>query len=119
MSALRIWTCCHACRGVLMQAAIALDTRNPLARFELANVLMAQERLEEALQQLQELAVSARLKRCNTGIHACLILYFAVAGSDAHGHYSLIAGGGQYTARFMRAVVGSVLVTCSRYLEST
>jgi hypothetical protein len=49
-----------------MQAAIALDTRNPLARFELANVLMAQERLEEALQQLQELAVSARLKRCNT-----------------------------------------------------
>lgn len=42
----------------LLQAAIALDSRNPLARFELAGVLMAQERLQEALRELQELAVS-------------------------------------------------------------
>lgn len=38
--------------------AIALDMRNPLARFELASVLMAQERLEDALHELQELSVS-------------------------------------------------------------
>jgi cytochrome c-type biogenesis protein CcmH/NrfG len=43
----------------LLQAAISLDSRNPLARFELAGVLMAQERLQEALQELQELAVSS------------------------------------------------------------
>lgn len=44
-----------------MQAAIALDGHNPLARFELAGVLMAQERLEEALQELHELAVRGAL----------------------------------------------------------
>jgi thioredoxin-like negative regulator of GroEL len=55
----------HAMTGVVwcplccvLQAAIALDSRNPLARFELAGVLMAQERLQEALAELQELAVS-------------------------------------------------------------
>jgi predicted Zn-dependent protease len=76
MFALRIWTCCHACRGVLTQAAIALDTRNPLARFELANVLMAQERLEEALQQLQELAVSApvEVQTLASTLGVCLLL---------------------------------------------
>jgi len=42
----------------MLQAAIALDAHNPLARFELAGVLMAQERLEEALRELQQLAVS-------------------------------------------------------------
>lgn len=52
---------CSSCCCSLLQAAIALDGRNPLARFELANVLMAQERPEEALQQLQELAVSSQL----------------------------------------------------------
>lgn len=39
-----------------LRAAIALDAHNPLARFELAGVLMAQERLEEALRELQQLA---------------------------------------------------------------
>lgn len=43
----------------LLQAAISLDIRNPLARFELAGVLMVQERLQEALQEMQELAVSS------------------------------------------------------------
>jgi cytochrome c-type biogenesis protein CcmH/NrfG len=43
----------------LLQAAISLDSRNPLARFELAGVLMAQERLQDALQEMQELAVSS------------------------------------------------------------
>lgn len=49
------------CVCSLLQAAIALDAHNPLARFELAGVLMAQERLEEALRELQQLAVSCVL----------------------------------------------------------
>lgn len=44
----------------MLQAAIALDNRNPLARFELSGVLMAQERLQEALKEVQELAVSSQ-----------------------------------------------------------
>jgi len=39
----------------LLQRAIALDSRNPLARYEMAAVLMSKEKYEEALEELQEL----------------------------------------------------------------
>jgi hypothetical protein len=41
-----------------VQCAIAIDGRNPLARFEAAGVLAAMERHTEALAELQALQVS-------------------------------------------------------------
>ena len=41
-----------------LQAAIRADPANPLARFELAGVLLGQERFQEALQELTRLRVS-------------------------------------------------------------
>lgn len=41
-----------------LQIAIAIDSRNPLARFEAAGVLASLERHEEALVQLKQLTVS-------------------------------------------------------------
>jgi thioredoxin-like negative regulator of GroEL len=37
------------------QAAIEADPKNPLAKYELANVLLSMERLEEALAELEAL----------------------------------------------------------------
>ena len=42
-----------------LQAAIRADQANPLARFELAGVLLGQERFQEALQELTYLRVGA------------------------------------------------------------
>lgn len=44
--------------GCGLQIAIAIDSRNPLARFEAAGVLASLERHEEALVQLKQLTVS-------------------------------------------------------------
>jgi hypothetical protein len=41
-----------------LQCAIAIDGRNPLARFEAAGVLAAMERHQEALTELQALQVN-------------------------------------------------------------
>ena len=41
-----------------MQAAVECDPKNPLAKFEKAAVLMAQEHYNEALQELQALKVT-------------------------------------------------------------
>lgn len=46
----------------MLQNAIRADTQNPLARFELANVLVDAGYLSEALQELEQLKVSTDLK---------------------------------------------------------
>lgn len=56
---------CMPHTAACVQAAISLDGRNPLARFEVAHVLMALERHGEALGELQQLqARCAALAAC-------------------------------------------------------
>ena len=50
-----------------LRAAIRADQANPLARFELAGVLLGQERFQEALQELMYLRVSSVAPRCFSG----------------------------------------------------
>lgn len=53
---------------VCIQVAIAIDSRNPLARFEAAGVLTSLERHEEALGQLRQLAVSVTVEHRAHGV---------------------------------------------------
>lgn len=57
----------------MLQNAIAADPHNPLARFELANVLVDAHCFNEALQELELLKVLAIPSQQNThGIDLCL-----------------------------------------------
>lgn len=99
-----------------MQAAIALDTRNPLARFELANVLMVQERLEEALQQLQELAVSTAEVEPSCVPASCICQWLEQGGVTQHSSQQATPGGQYFvglSAKPLDGVFGSVH-QCSR-----
>jgi hypothetical protein len=68
---LRPCCCVVACHA--LQAAVNMDKRNPLARFEIAGVLTALDQCQEALAELRELQVTTAMHDAHTSSMQCCL----------------------------------------------
>ena len=85
----------------MLQNAIAADPHNPLARFELANVLVDAHCFNEALQELELLKVLAIPSQQNTnGIDLCLKSCKIVYHIKRCHTYLIIPFSNQYSTKY-------------------